>query len=135
MKWQDKITNIEVLQRSGLPTLTSTLHSRRLRWIGHVRRMSNDRIPKQVLFGELSESKRPRGRPKLRYKDVRKNSLCDFDRNHETWESLTVDRFTCRDTLRRGLATSESTQIAKMEEQRRKRKAKDQHGILFQRSS
>jgi hypothetical protein len=34
IKWQDKITNIEVLQRSELPTLTSTLHSRRLGWIG-----------------------------------------------------------------------------------------------------
>jgi hypothetical protein len=50
IKWQDKITYIEVLQRSGLPTLTSTLHSQRLRWIGHVKRTSNDRIPKQSSF-------------------------------------------------------------------------------------
>jgi hypothetical protein len=89
--------------------------------------MTNDRVLKQVLFGELFEGKRPRGRIKLRYKDVCKNSLCDFNIDNKTWESLAVDSFTWRDTLRRGIAASEITQKAKMEEQRRRRKARDQH--------
>ena len=36
----------------------------RLRWAGHVRRMEPDRIPKKVLFGELTEGRARVGRPR-----------------------------------------------------------------------
>ncbi|KAJ7324884.1 hypothetical protein JRQ81_017904, partial [Phrynocephalus forsythii] len=45
------------------------LKQRRLRWLGHVVRMDDGRIPKDLLYGELIKGKRPRGRPQLRYKD------------------------------------------------------------------
>ena len=47
---------------------------RRLRWLGHMGRMEADRLPKQILFGELL-SARPFHGPKLRWRDV---VLCDF---------------------------------------------------------
>ena len=37
--------------------------------------MQDGRIPKDVMFGQLKEGKRRRGRPKLRYKDVVKRDL------------------------------------------------------------
>ena len=44
-------------------------------WIGHVRRMKDGRIPKDILYGELAVGKRPRGRPQLRNKDVCKRDM------------------------------------------------------------
>ena len=44
--WSNKVTNNEVLERSGLPTLFSLLRQCRLRWLGQDRQMENGRIPK-----------------------------------------------------------------------------------------
>ena len=46
------------------------LRQRRPRWLGHVRRMEDGRIPKYILYGELALGRRITGRPHLRYKDV-----------------------------------------------------------------
>ena len=67
---QDKVTNADVLSRASLPTMYTMLRQRRLRWLGHVRRMEDGRIPKDILYGELALGRRTTGRPHLRYKDV-----------------------------------------------------------------
>ena len=67
--------NTEVLDRAGLPTMYTLFRQRRIRWIGHVRRMEDSRIPKDILYGQLAVGKRPRGRPQLRYKDVCKRDM------------------------------------------------------------
>ena len=46
-----------------------------LRWTGHVVRMEDDRIPKQLLFGELEQGHRRQGRPCKRFKDTVKAGL------------------------------------------------------------
>ena len=45
----------------------------RLRWLGHVSRMEDDRPVKSLLYGELTEGTRPVGRP--RYKDTCESTL------------------------------------------------------------
>ena len=45
-------------------TVTSTL-------AGHVVRMADGEIPKDLLYGELVQGNHPRERPQLRYKDIR----------------------------------------------------------------
>ena len=63
------ITNAELRRRWGDPGLVSdTLRKRRLQWLGHVARMDEDRIPKQLLFGWLPQT-RPAHGPRLRWKD------------------------------------------------------------------
>ena len=48
-----------------------------LRWVGHVIRMEDSRLPKQLLYGELCQGKRKKGRPIKRFKDnVKVNILC-----------------------------------------------------------
>ena len=47
----------------------------RLRWLGHVSRIDDDRPVKSLFYGELTEGRRPVGRPKLRYKDACKSAL------------------------------------------------------------
>ncbi|XP_013794655.1 glutamate receptor ionotropic, delta-2-like [Limulus polyphemus] len=69
--------------------------------------MPADRIPKQVLYGELSEGKRSVGGQKKRFKDCLKPSLQEFDINHVNWESLAQDRFLWRTKVRQGLVTAE----------------------------
>ena len=75
ISWKDKLPNTEVQDRTGLPTMYTLLRQRRIRWIGHVRRMEDGRILKDILYGQLVVGKRPRGRPQRRYKDVCKRDM------------------------------------------------------------
>ncbi|XP_074636925.1 uncharacterized protein LOC141895086 [Acropora palmata] len=92
ISWRDKVPNTEVLDRAGLPTMYTLLRQRRMRWIGHLRRMQDGRIPKDILYGELAAGKRPRGRPLLRYKDVCKRDMKDLEIDPNSWEDIAVDR-------------------------------------------
>ena len=75
ISWQDHIPNTEVLARTGSLSMYALLTKRRLRWLGHVTRMHDGRLPKDILYGELATGSRPTGRPTLRYKDVLKRDL------------------------------------------------------------
>ena len=59
--WQDYVTNKDVLEQAGMPSMYALLTKRRLRWLEHVRRMENGRIPKDFLYGELAIGTRPAG--------------------------------------------------------------------------
>ena len=37
IRWQDKVTNIEVLKRAGLPSMEDLLIRKNLRWTGHLK--------------------------------------------------------------------------------------------------
>ena len=73
--WQDKVTNKVVLEKAGIPSLYTLLKQKRMRWLGHVTWMKADRIPKDLLYGELATGKRPTGQPQLRFKDICKRDL------------------------------------------------------------
>lgn len=75
IKWDDYVSNEEVLSRSNVEDIEVMLTRSRMRWLGHVSRMENDRPTKALLYGELAEGSRQVGRPKLRYKDTCKNAL------------------------------------------------------------
>ena len=70
--WQDTVTNEVVLEKAGIPSLYTFLKQRRMRWLGHVARLKDGRIP---LYGELATGKRPTGRPQLRFNYVCKRDL------------------------------------------------------------
>ena len=65
IKWQDRISDTEVLKRAGSQSLYPNLRSWRLRGLGHVARMGNSRISKEILYRELSEGTRNVGRRML----------------------------------------------------------------------
>ena len=58
IKWQDHIPNNDILTRTGVLSMYSLLSQRRLRWLGHVWRMEDGRIPKDVLYGQLASGSR-----------------------------------------------------------------------------
>ena len=82
ISWQDKITNKEVLKHVQSTSMFSLLSQCRLRWLGHVHRMDSSRLPRAVLYGELSTGSRPLGRPRLRFKDVCKRDMKQAGRDH-----------------------------------------------------
>ena len=54
--------------------------------------MSDGRIPKDLLYGELDHGLRPVGRPKLRFKDTCKQDIIEIGLDVENWETLAADR-------------------------------------------
>ncbi|KAL9951447.1 hypothetical protein ACROYT_G044108 [Oculina patagonica] len=109
IKWQDKVTNAEVLERAGIPSVFMLLIHRRLRWLGHVRRMDDGRIPKDMLYGELREGSRPVGRPKLRFKDVCKRDMKKAEIDPNTWEELADIRVAWQHAVSSGVGRAENT--------------------------
>ena len=51
-------------------------------------RMSPDRLPKQVLYSQLSSGQGKTGRPRLRFKDTIKRNLKLRDIKIDSWTSL-----------------------------------------------
>ena len=97
ISWQDKVTNIEpVLQRVGLPSMEDLLIRKNLLWTGHILRMESDQLPKKVLYSQLSDRVRKRGRPRLRYKDSIKRNLKKRDINIKQLAELTQQRIAWR---------------------------------------
>lgn len=123
ISWRDKVTNTDILSMARLPSLLNILRQRRLRWIGHVRRMPDGRIPKDLFYGELSKGKRSVGRPYLRYKDVLKRDLNAVNIDPSLWEHLAEDRDNWRTLTKRQLEQSEEAAQEKAIEKRRIRKA------------
>ncbi|KAI8521283.1 hypothetical protein Bbelb_010370 [Branchiostoma belcheri] len=114
----------DVLTRASIPSMYTLLKQRRLRWLGHVCRMPDGRIPKDLLYSELASGTRARGRPHLRFKDVVKRDMKDMDIDINTWETLTTSRTLWRQTVKKGLQRGEEKQRLKSEHRRLKRKAK-----------
>lgn len=122
--WQDRVTDSAVLERAQLPTMLSLLKQRRLRWLGHIRRMDDGRMPKDTLYAELESGIRQVGRPLLRYKDVCKQDLKSFNINPAMWEDVAQDRQKWQQALRNGLQTHETALALHRETKRKLRKQK-----------
>ena len=90
--YQDRVSNTDVLERTNTPSVLALLSQRRLRWLGHVRRMEDGRLPKDVFYGELASGSRPVGRPMLRYKDVCRRDMKSAEINPDLWEAAAADR-------------------------------------------
>ena len=124
ISWQDRITNNEVLDRAKTTSLLTILRQRRLRWLGHVCRMDDGRIPKDLLYGELVLGRRSVGRPHLRFKDVCKRDMKSMEIDIKTWEQLAVNRADWKHTVNMGLEMSEARMRQSAEDKRTKRKEK-----------
>ena len=61
--WPNVISNQELLNRTGLKTITENIKIRRWTWLGHVYRMPANSIPRTALMW-TPQGQRKRGRPK-----------------------------------------------------------------------
>ena len=121
--WQDKVPDNTVLERAGCTSMFTLLKQRRMRWLGHVVRMDDGRIPKDLFCGELVQGKRPTVRPQLRFKDVCKRDLKALNIDQNNWEATALRRSAWRQTVQNGLSNFEETLAQQHREKRMRRKA------------
>ena len=71
---RDKIRNTRIREQVKTDSLEHKIENNQLRWFGHLNRMHDDRIAKQV-FDCKQQGKLPRGRPRKMWSDVIMESL------------------------------------------------------------
>ena len=64
----DKVRSLEIRKSLQVEPLLLRIERSQLRWFGHVSRMPQERLPKQVLL-EKVKGERPVGRPRTRWLD------------------------------------------------------------------
>lgn len=121
IRWNDFVSNEAVLVQSNIEDIEILLVQNRLRWLGHVSRMENNRTVKTLLYGELAEGSRSIGRPKLRFKDNCK-SILKAGNFLRTWSDTVNDRAEWRSTIKSVSTTMNNSRKEKYERAKEKRK-------------
>ena len=96
VKWQDRIPNTDVLNTYGVMGIEAFLLKAQLRWVGHIMRMPDSRIPKQVFLGQLAAGKCLQCGSVLRHESAVKVNLkqCGIDPSarHRKFPNRSIDR-------------------------------------------
>ena len=116
MTWQDHVSSIDVLDKAGMAIIHSMLTTRRQRWLGHVSRLKDSRIPKNLLFGELACGTRATGPPSLGLKGVCKCELKAGGLNISELRTATPDQHKWRAMTRQVTNAAEERRNARYEE-------------------
>ena len=105
-KAQQRMSHISSIQVGGLcgmqESLEDIITARRLRWLGHLARMDDNRIPKKLLFGWLPQ-RRPAHGTKLRWRDKVRRDLKKFNIDKSSWYNVPQERGRWRAQCRTGL--------------------------------
>ena len=88
IRWQDRVLNQEVLERTSTTSIEAMIIKAQLRWTGYVIRMDESRIPRQLFYGELTEGKRNPGRPKRDTRITLKQTSNGQASNRRNWRPL-----------------------------------------------
>ncbi|KAJ4445311.1 hypothetical protein ANN_07116 [Periplaneta americana] len=89
-EWR-KLHNAELHALYSSPDIIRYIKSRRLRWAGHVARMSESRNAYRMLVGR-PEGKRPLGGPRRRWEDDIKMDLKEMGYDDREWINIAQDR-------------------------------------------
>lgn len=95
-------TNAELQHLFGAPDVMRFIKVGRLRWLGHIERMGNDRVPKKLLQGR-PEGTRRAGRPRPRWMDAARKDLeamrvrnwREVAQDRPRWRSMLEEAKTC----------------------------------------
>ena len=124
VKWQDRVSNSEVLLRTGSASIEATLIKAQMRWSGHVIRMDSTRLPRQVLYSELSTGKRNTGRPRKRFKDNLKCYLKTAQADPKNLERTAADRLAWRALTKEAGKAADEDRCARKEAAKARRAAR-----------
>ena len=119
---RDKMANADLFTMCNTDSIESFLMKSQLRWVGHVIRMADDRIPKMLLYSQLDGGHRNVGRPLLRYKDKLKSNIAAANIDQASFELTATDRNAWRRECYNGVKNSAESNIAKLRETRERHK-------------
>ena len=103
-----------------------------LRWVGQLQRMSDNRMPKQIFYSELSSGARSRGGYRKRYEDTLNQTLKMTGIDTETWHEQTENRTAWRQAVKKRLRSFEAERLKARADKRQKRKSKEAQDIEVQ---
>ena len=99
--------NEEILEEAKVEAIATVMRRRRLEWFGHVKRRGETENIRAVAEMKM-EGKRPRGRPKLRWKDTIRRDLKawkikeEWATDREKWKGLCKTRYPKLETAAKG---------------------------------
>ena len=110
----ERITTEQVQKMVGIErTFAEMMRKQRLRWLGHVGRMSEERLPFCMMYGKLAGDL-PRGGRKKRWKDRVNQDLAEVGVGQNEWFELAQDRVAWDAICRmKGSVVAETTEIVK----------------------
>jgi len=112
---------MEVLSRCGISGIEAFIFQAQLRWVGHVHRMPDRRIPKAVFYSELASGSRTLDRPLQRYRDKMKANMQSAGIDPRNWETLACNRSKWHEVCHSGVQHFEENRVAVEVEKRRRR--------------
>ena len=121
IRWFHKTTNYEVLRICKIGSIQSMIESAILRWTGHVTRMSNNRIPKKLLYGRLVSGRGSKGNHASYLNQLRRTlHACGIP--PVNLEVLAGTRASWRTTYKAGIQTAEVDRLNRIIDKRERRK-------------
>ena len=105
--WQDKVPNTKVLSWAGMPAVSTMVMSAHLHWAGHIARMPDGRLPKNIICGQLSSGAHQWGGQQLQYKDTVHMSDTKANIGPSIWEDLAWDCIQWRNSIKKRVEAAE----------------------------
>ena len=99
----------------GIPGIEALVLKSQLRWVGHVIRMLDSRIPKQIFFGQLAKGKRPQSGPVRRFKDVITSHMKWCEINAADLCSASLNRTSLRTLCHKAATKFEDARLSALE--------------------
>ena len=130
IRWWQKIPHTELFEKAGITPAEHLLLQKQLRWLGHVIRMPDSRLPRRLLYGKLTVGQRSVGRPKKCFIDHIKANLLKCNIKPSDLEVLASARDIRRTVCDTGLRSCLNGWIATSEERHAARhKAEDRSTV------
>jgi len=92
ISWKDKVSNERVRAQTRLENIDLIIKERRPRWLAHVLRMDDNRLPRQAVHWDISGTKRKPGRPGKNWIDTIQQDLKSIGVTWEVAQQLAVNR-------------------------------------------
>jgi len=103
--WKDKVSNAEVLARTGQRRLQDIIGERRFRFAGHVMRMAPEHPARRTIEWTPADGRRKKGRPKKTWRSTFREDLQarGVSRSERQWQLTVCTGETCCPLFHKGL--------------------------------
>ena len=133
IQWEDHRTNASVLTKANTTSFEAMITQNQLRWTGHSVRMPDSRLPRQVLFSQLTHGLRIRGWQRKIFEDTAKHYIKKDHININTWEDMAANPLLWRRSIHQASARFDTDRLLHEAEKRQRRKGREmsQHLHIF----